>query len=294
MANDGDDDRQFVTVRGKQYHLSENHVLNLSNLDIASFEEIQELDRLGESITHLNLDRNKIKKIEGISSLINLKQLILSENRISCIENLEHLRSLEDLNLDHNQLTSIDGLEQLKELKILVLNNNQIHRITGLQSNTRLEVLFLNNNKLQSIHGLEGCKNLFNLDISKNQLSNIDALALLPNLRVLDACYNNIKSLPPLDEFVKNYEELSGGHYIFANNQIDAITINKNIIVYIIELQDNRITEVPWLDKVWAQDREGDLFNFPVVDLSGNPLTPEAAARYEDFYQEARDGERTA
>ncbi|XP_035751137.1 malignant fibrous histiocytoma-amplified sequence 1 homolog isoform X3 [Egretta garzetta] len=77
----------------------------------------------------LDLDRNKLRSITGISKLCNLKKLILSKNEIVDFPNeIQSLVCLEKLELNQNQIRVIpEGVfSHLPRLKHLRLNNNRL------------------------------------------------------------------------------------------------------------------------------------------------------------------------
>lgn len=104
----------------------------------------------------LNLDRNKLKHLKGISKLCNLKTLILSKNEISEfpeeIRNLVHLKKLE---LNQNQIRVIpEGVFScFPNLKHLRLNNNRLDGLPKDLATCRdtLEYLNLSNNLFLAI-----------------------------------------------------------------------------------------------------------------------------------------------
>ncbi|XP_054131028.1 malignant fibrous histiocytoma-amplified sequence 1 homolog isoform X2 [Melozone crissalis] len=77
----------------------------------------------------LDLDRNKLRSITGISKLCNLKKLILSKNEFVDFPNeIQSLVCLERLELNQNQIQIIpEGVfSHLPRLKHLRLNNNRL------------------------------------------------------------------------------------------------------------------------------------------------------------------------
>ncbi|XP_057881487.1 probable serine/threonine-protein kinase pats1 isoform X5 [Melospiza georgiana] len=77
----------------------------------------------------LDLDRNKLRSITGISKLCNLKKLILSKNEFVDFPNeIQSLVCLERLELNQNQIRIIpEGVfSHLPRLKHLRLNNNRL------------------------------------------------------------------------------------------------------------------------------------------------------------------------
>jgi hypothetical protein len=78
----------------------------------------------------MNLENNKIRKIEGFEDLTNLTGINLSFNMIRVIENMEEFYSLKYLYLDSNEIKSIgNGLELLIDLEYLSIFKNLITNI---------------------------------------------------------------------------------------------------------------------------------------------------------------------
>lgn len=62
------------------------------------------------NLTHLHLQWNKIRKIDGLDRLYHLKKLYLSNNCISVVENLDKNKFLEELHIEKQNTDSADGL----------------------------------------------------------------------------------------------------------------------------------------------------------------------------------------
>jgi hypothetical protein len=119
------------------------------DLDDNRITKIDGLDNL-KALEFLNLDNNNIEKVEGIDNLTGLRNLSLDHNRISKIEGLDNLKSLENLDLSGNRITKIEGIKNLKGLEILSLDNNGIEKIEGLDNLKALEYLSLEGNNLKA------------------------------------------------------------------------------------------------------------------------------------------------
>lgn len=85
-----------------------------------SYNSIREMGpvRLCPHLTELYLANNKLKTIEGISGLTQLKRIDLGANRIRRMppEELSGLVNLEELWLGKNKIEKIEGLEKVREL----------------------------------------------------------------------------------------------------------------------------------------------------------------------------------
>ncbi|OEL13212.1 Protein phosphatase 1 regulatory subunit 7 [Dichanthelium oligosanthes] len=81
--------------------------ISLQSNRLTSMDGFQECIALEE----LYLSHNGIQKMEGLSTLQNLRVLDVSSNKLTAIENIETLTRLEDLWLNDNQIPSLDGIE---------------------------------------------------------------------------------------------------------------------------------------------------------------------------------------
>ncbi|XP_044282008.1 malignant fibrous histiocytoma-amplified sequence 1 homolog [Varanus komodoensis] len=111
---------------------------------------------LNNNIESLNLDRNKLKYLNGISNLCNLKKLILSKNNIADFpEEIRNLVHLERLDLNQNQIRVIpEGVFScFPKLKHLRLNNNRLDNLPKdlVACSSTLQYLNLSNNLFQTI-----------------------------------------------------------------------------------------------------------------------------------------------
>ena len=78
------------------------------------------------NLTFLTLQANKLDKIQGLDTLVNLKELYLSQNFILKIEGVDKLVNLEILDLAFNKISKLENIETLSNLTDLWLNNNNI------------------------------------------------------------------------------------------------------------------------------------------------------------------------
>ncbi|XP_055669624.1 malignant fibrous histiocytoma-amplified sequence 1 homolog isoform X4 [Falco biarmicus] len=99
------------------------------------------------ALESLDLDRNKLRSIAGISKLCNLKKLILSKNEIVDFpDEIQSLVRLEKLELNQNQIRVIpEGVFcHLPRLKHLRLNNNRLSALPRDLAACRGSLQYLN------------------------------------------------------------------------------------------------------------------------------------------------------
>ncbi|XP_032368911.1 leucine-rich repeats and immunoglobulin-like domains protein 1 [Etheostoma spectabile] len=176
--------------------------LYLSNNKI-SVLELGALDHLGSTLQVLRLSRNRISQIPVRAfQLPRLTQLELNRNRIRQVEGLtfQGLSSLEVLKLQRNSINKLtDGaFWDLAKMKVLHLDYNSLSEVNSgsLYGLTSLQQLFLSNNSIARINpdGWKFCQKLRELNLSYNNLTRLDegSLAVLGDLHTLRLAHNSI------------------------------------------------------------------------------------------------------
>jgi tetratricopeptide (TPR) repeat protein len=160
--------------------------------EIGKFIDLRELD----------LSRNQIENIEGLTELISLRKLTFRENRIQKIDGLVSLIQLNELDLSDNQIETIEGIFNLRKLETLELSRNRIKKLEGLKRNLKLKILKLNGNPIEKIEGLEKLTKLQTLLLARSHIKKIEGLDKLINLKELNLALNQIKKIENLDKNV--------------------------------------------------------------------------------------------
>nr|XP_020488767.1 leucine-rich repeats and immunoglobulin-like domains protein 1 [Labrus bergylta] len=179
--------------------------LYLSNNKI-SVLELGALDHLGSTLQVLRLSRNRISQIPVRAfQLPRLTQLELNRNRIRQVEGLtfQGLSSLEVLKLQRNSISKLtDGaFWDLAKMKVLHLDYNSLAEVNSgsLYGLTSLQQLFLSNNSIARINadGWKFCQKLRELNLSYNNLTRLDegSLAVLGDLHALRLGHNSISHI---------------------------------------------------------------------------------------------------
>ncbi|GAA6222311.1 leucine-rich repeats and immunoglobulin-like domains protein 1 [Lates japonicus] len=179
--------------------------LYLSNNKI-SVLELGALDHLGSTLQVLRLSRNRISQIPVRAfQLPRLTQLELNRNRIRQVEGLtfQGLSSLEVLKLQRNSISKLtDGaFWDLAKMKVLHLDYNSLTEVNSgsLYGLSSLQQLFLSNNSIARINpdGWKFCQKLRELNLSYNNLTRLDegSLAVLGDLHTLRLGHNSISHI---------------------------------------------------------------------------------------------------
>lgn len=99
----------------------------------------------------VSLQSNRLTSMKGFEECVTLEELYLSHNGISKMEGLSTLVNLRVLDVSSNKLTSIDDVEKLTRLEDLWLNDNQIASMEGIGdavagSREKLTTIYLEHN----------------------------------------------------------------------------------------------------------------------------------------------------
>jgi centriolin len=152
---------RFVTINAEL-------ISNVTGYKLNELRDIQTLD------LHLRNNEGKIRRIDNLQLVPNLRQLNLSYNAITKIEGLDRLVHLVELNLAENSIKTIEGLNSLRFLQKLNLSGNLIERIPESFGNLiRLSHLRIARNRLSTLNDvkiLSKLRKLTNLRIDENPL----------------------------------------------------------------------------------------------------------------------------
>lgn len=119
-------------------------ILKINNSSLAT------IPLLPHGLEILDLSRNHIERIQGLSNLSFLRVLKLNHNELRRLEGLSKNYQIEELHVSHNHLTHIENLYQLPLLHSLDLRFNQLSHfdlLRRLEDNLNLRVLYVEGNE---------------------------------------------------------------------------------------------------------------------------------------------------
>ncbi|KAM5547601.1 hypothetical protein ABKV19_001869 [Rosa sericea] len=105
-------------------HLHQLQILELGSNRLRVMQSLENMTKLEElwlgrnrikecvALEELYLSHNGISKMEGLSTLVNLRVLDVSNNKLTSVNDIENLTMLEDLWLNDNQIESIEGVAE--------------------------------------------------------------------------------------------------------------------------------------------------------------------------------------
>ncbi|KAG1804239.1 uncharacterized protein BJ212DRAFT_1394370 [Suillus subaureus] len=135
--------------------------------------KITGLESVGATLRSLELGGNRIRHIEGLDALVNLEELWLGKNKLTKLENLSTLSRLKILSLQSNRITKIEGLDQLADLEELYLSHNGVERLEGLENNTKLRMLDVGVNFVLAIENISHLVSLEELWLNNNKITDL-------------------------------------------------------------------------------------------------------------------------
>ena len=256
--------------------LSGNHITNIRPGCFSSLNSLRRLDLSGNKLTsfkgeffvtrrsngtqleELNLSDNELSYLFPSSFRVHpkLQKLSAARNRFSFFpaELSVTLNDLYEVDLGENMLKSLEEFDfgRLPRLRILKLNNNQLDSIseTAFHNSTQLQIIDISGNKLERLgeRTFQGLGRLKLLNLRNNLLSELpDSIFERSRLRMLENVdlSENLFEIPPLKTLQKQYFFLSS-----------------------VDLSKNKLKDIPPDDSI--------MVNIKRLDLSFNPLTPEA------------------
>ena len=77
---------------------------------------MKNLEMVIDILEVLELGDNRIRVIENLDDLTNLKQLFLGKNKITKLQNMNKLVNLKTLSIQSNRITKIENMEALTVL----------------------------------------------------------------------------------------------------------------------------------------------------------------------------------
>ena len=161
-----------------------------------------------ESIEVLEIDNPKLKSINELEYLVNLKELTIRNTSLEDFNVLSTMSNLVKLDLMDNNIKSIDFLYNLDNIEYLNVQGNKITSINSIDGRLPLLKEFnASHNNLYSVN-VSNFNNLVKFDLSNNYITNISGIEELITLEELNLDKNNLKDISSLIK-LENLNKLS-------------------------------------------------------------------------------------
>ena len=129
-------------------------------------------------ISNLNINKNRLWKVDCLMNMTKLKTLHLSKNRIPALPDgtFNISMQIEELDLSHNRIVSIEGLRVLNNLRTLILQFNRIHSFPNrvFQKLEKLETLLIDHNFISFLDDMPSNLFLRSFICIMNNISNFN------------------------------------------------------------------------------------------------------------------------
>ncbi|XP_051573444.1 malignant fibrous histiocytoma-amplified sequence 1-like [Myxocyprinus asiaticus] len=188
-----------------------------------------ELLQRGQDAVKVDLQRNRLKQITGISQLLNLTELNLSRNEMTDFPSeIKALCNLVKLYMNQNKMKTIpeNVFPSLERLQFLKLSTNQLDTLPqDMNKCQSLTYLNLSNNCLRNLEPLVGLPCLKELYVERNQL------AELPDLLFQNNCLTHFKAIgnplrkPPEEVCAGGLRDVQNYFSMLEENSSDVYTV---------------------------------------------------------------------
>jgi hypothetical protein len=232
------------------------------------------------SLTGLSGIFRNITNVQGLEAAQNLVSLDLQDNRIIRVNILPNLTRLELLDLSENRFPQLT-LPELTHLTKLRLENGRLTNLGFSAGLTQLTSLRVGFNQLSSLALPADMTNLTELSAFQNQLTNMTLPSGLANLSTLNLDGNQLSFLPlPAGLTKLNFIALGG-------NQLSSFAVPGEMTnLTALRINDNQLTNLtlsPGLNRLSLLVVSGNqlrsltlppgLTSLAVLDLGSNRLT---------------------
>ncbi len=178
-----------------------NQLGAVDSMDVASLRKLMNLEKLDLSVYP------RLRNLEPVAKMTNLKRVDISGTQISDIIPLKNLTRLEILDCSNTEVTNLDPLKYALSLKALRIDSTKISDISALISMENLQQFSASYTYISSLEALSGLKNIKKLNLSKTRIRSLTGLESMNKLEVLLCSDNHIKNLEPIKD-LKNLSYL--------------------------------------------------------------------------------------
>jgi Leucine-rich repeat (LRR) protein len=219
--------------------------MNLQYLDVSN-NQLDSLNGLGTLIhlRDLRADDNSIASLHGLFELDGLLKLRLRRNRLKHID-LEgsQFNHLTMLDLSNNYIATVHHLDKLQALEVLVLDRNSLERDMRIdQDMPRLISLSMRNCNAQELD-VSRFPNLKTLAVDGNYLSDISGISKLKNLLTLSM---ERQSLPADTRLSILDQSLEARTIRLSGTAISSLTLQTSFLsIRHLELASTGLHELP-------------------------------------------------
>lgn len=142
---------------------------------IEDLEGLQYAKRLSMvDICYISGAGRRIKSLEPLAELSELRTLWLKQDGINDISPLSNLSKMDHLEISGNEISDISPVAGMRKLTHLIVEHNSLNNVDAVEYLSGLEYLNIANNNISGLPDMSNLTNLAYLDASGNNLTNAD------------------------------------------------------------------------------------------------------------------------
>jgi Leucine-rich repeat (LRR) protein len=96
----------------------------------------------------------ELDNLDGVLALKKIEIFVFTYQRLRAIEDIQHLPQLKSLFVFENEIQSLAGVEKLHNLEELYVHANQVSSLAPISNLTKLHAIYCSDNLLASLEGV--------------------------------------------------------------------------------------------------------------------------------------------
>lgn len=148
-------------------------------------------------IRYLPLKNRRLRKLDGLSGLTNLRELTRLSVQVGDISLLEGLTSLEHLSLSFTQASNLQPIAKLRKLNHLSLMHTNISDLSPL-TELNLRHLDIDGTNVVDLNPLKSMSTLKTLDVRRTKVASLSPISELKNLETIYVGNTPVSDISPL------------------------------------------------------------------------------------------------
>ncbi|QUI24228.1 leucine-rich repeat domain-containing protein [Vallitalea pronyensis] len=192
--------------------IKQNAIIDFSPL--SNLFQLEELD-ISNDPWNESPQRNKIKSLDFVQKLVNLKYVNFSHTALTTIDFVKYLPKLQRIEAMCNKISDLSPLKHCSDLRAMNFYSCRIWDIDVCRYLPKLEGISINENAVRDLSPLENCINLRVLNVHSNKLGDISCLKNLTQITYITLDQNSIGDISVLKNMPNiNHLTLSLNPYI--------------------------------------------------------------------------------
>ena len=202
-------------------------------------------------LKYLNVSNNRLTRLNGLETFINLNILLATSNQLLTTIGLQGCTRLLHLDLSDNHLVEMDQLDQCPLLIIVKATSNALIQMPNLFNAILLHELDLSSNSLNTFDELftgQWLPLLTHLRLTSNGLQELTSIHL-PALKELELAFNQLSDAAMMKTFIEHcprliHLNLEQNPVLFDLTSIDSLLSSSNVVNQPVSLLPRSVDEI--------------------------------------------------